>query len=137
LKRLTEDWKEIPQLAYIRNNVRLVVMPLTNPYGVEYVRRRNENNVDIYRNFNYRWAETVDDTKGTSAASEIETQYVQEVIEKYKDAISYLGLHNFGTVELGKGFSNVSYIPSQQDFRKDVLEKLKIILNPHGDNYDI
>ena len=69
-----------------KNN--LYFIPCLNPDGMNLKQRGNKNNVDLNRNFpakNYE-VTTFDDgtTSGTSAASEIETQFMVKLIEQYK-----------------------------------------------------
>ncbi|PNY88123.1 M14 family metallopeptidase, partial [Staphylococcus capitis] len=43
-------------LAYIRKNVRVVIVPIVNPWGFANRERENVNNVDLNRNFDYYWS---------------------------------------------------------------------------------
>jgi len=79
-------------------------IPYLNPDGMQLCRRTNANNVDINRNFPTKnWGQnhgdnaTCDDKTtnyygGNSPASEIETQFVINIIEKYKPKL-ILTLH--------------------------------------------
>lgn len=71
----------------------LLFIPCLNPDGMQLGRRTNANSVDLNRNFPTKnWGEDTslagdnpsDYFGGTSAGSEIETQFVIDVIEKYK-----------------------------------------------------
>lgn len=66
-------------LNYIKNNVKLVVIPVANPWGFDdgVNGRYNYNGVNINRNYNVpAWStQTGDEPKGAYAGSEIETQY--------------------------------------------------------------
>ncbi|OIJ12653.1 hypothetical protein BKP37_12680 [Anaerobacillus alkalilacustris] len=107
LKHLMEDWHKYPQLAYIRNNVRLVILPIQNPWGVSQPHprvRQNSNGVDLNRNFDYKWSEYAGastpfghDYKGTAPFSEIESQYIRDTLNTYSDATAYLDIHNLGS----------------------------------------
>jgi len=82
----------------------LLFIPCLNPDGMQLNRRTNANNVDINRNFPTKnWGKnegdnaTCDDETtnyfgGKSPASEIETQFVIDIIEKYKPKL-ILTLH--------------------------------------------
>src|SRR5699024_5740829 len=100
LKHLCEDWKANPQLAYIRNNVQLIVMPLQNPFGIAYHTRKNGNGVDINRNFNYKWnefpslSEGHQNYKGETAESEKETRFISSVLSENHDSLAYIDFHN-------------------------------------------
>lgn len=107
LHYLINDWEKYPELAYVRQNVRIVYVPFVNPWGVSQRprTRQNSNGVDINRNFDYKWSQFTSpnqtpfghDYKGTAPFSEVETQYIRTLIESYPDAVSYLDLHNTGT----------------------------------------
>ena len=71
----------------------LLFIPCLNPDGMQLGTRTNVNGVDLNRNFPTKnWGEDTssagdnpsDYYGGKSAGSEIETQFVMEVIEKYK-----------------------------------------------------
>lgn len=77
---------------YMKTNG-LMFIPCLNPDGMQLGRRTNANGVDLNRNFPTKnWGEDTslagdnpaDYFGGTSAGSEIETQFVIDVIEKYK-----------------------------------------------------
>jgi protein MpaA len=71
-------------------NNRLVVIPCLNPDGKFLKTRTNSNKVDINRNFPCRnWEESPlgEFHGGKSPASEIETRFMIDVIEKYKPDI--------------------------------------------------
>ena len=105
---LTEEFEKYPALAYIRENVRIIYIPIVNPWGCsQFPRvRHNSNGVDINRNFSKYW-ETFDPNgnippfsfghKGAEPFSEVETRYVKETLEAYPSAIAYFDLHNTGS----------------------------------------
>ena len=77
---------------YMKTNG-LMFIPCLNPDGMQLGRRTNANGVDLNRNFPTKnWGEDTslagnnpsDYFGGTSAGSEIATQFVIDVIEKYK-----------------------------------------------------
>lgn len=77
---------------YMKTNG-LMFIPCLNPDGIQLGRRTNANGVDLNRNFPTKnWGEDTslagdnpsDYFGGASAGSEIETQFVIDVIEKYK-----------------------------------------------------
>ena len=86
----------------VRFNVDLVIVPIANPYGFVNHQRKNVNGVDINRNFSRFWNES-DSTdpssqsyKGTSPFSELEAQYVRDVILENKDSIAFFDYHTNG-----------------------------------------
>lgn len=85
-----------PALSAIRNNVELRIIPCVNPDGYDAYTRTNANGVDINRNYNYNWTlhdEGEQNYSGPSAASEPETQIVQNWINNNTDAVFCLDWH--------------------------------------------
>jgi len=104
LHYLINEYEKYPELAYIREKVKIVFVPFANPWGTSQAPRTryNSNGVDLNRNFDYKWADYVGaapfghDYKGTSPFSEVETRYMRDLILSYPDAIAHLDLHNTG-----------------------------------------
>lgn len=74
---------------YIKSNAdtKLMFVPCVNPDGVKAKTRVNSNGVDINRNFptkNWELTEKNEFFGGNIPASEIETKFLVEIIEKYK-----------------------------------------------------
>lgn len=91
-----------PSLYDLRYKTKIIIMPCENPWGYSQPVsvRGNSNNVDINRNFDYKWAEYDISTgygegKGTSAFSEKESQFVRDVIIKYslENVVAYIDMH--------------------------------------------
>ena len=53
VKCMLEKYKLYPHLEYLRNNVRLVLVPIVNPWGFTNGFRQNVNGVDLNRNFGH------------------------------------------------------------------------------------
>lgn len=93
-------------LGWLRNNIHFVVVPFENPYGFQYDTRWNSNHVDINRNFPQFWnrdtgSQATDPTssryKGTSAASEEETQHIIAILQEFENkAVAYYSWHTHG-----------------------------------------
>lgn len=100
LRHIYKDWKTYPQLAHLRKNVRFVVIPIMNPWGLAQTptSRYNSNGVDLNRNWDYRWDDwddTVDSQpKGSAAFSEVETQYAKALLDDYPEAVCYFDMHD-------------------------------------------
>ena len=65
---------------------RLLFIPCLNPDGKEYGTRTNANGVDLNRNFptkNWELSDKNEYFGGTAPASEVETQFLIYIIEKY------------------------------------------------------
>ena len=68
-------------------DTKLMFVPCVNPDGVKAKTRVNSNGVDINRNFptkNWELTEKNEFFGGNTPASEIETKFLVEIIEKYK-----------------------------------------------------
>ena len=89
-------------LGWLRNNVRFIVVPLSNPWGYVNGHRYNSRHVDLNRNFPIFWANggstdpTSNTYKGESAGSEAETKIIMELLEDNTDALFYYNWHTFG-----------------------------------------
>ena len=142
---LCNDWENDSHLSYIRNNIRLVVIPFENPYGIAYNTRKQNYPIgtDINRNFDYKWEEsTATNTdsgnyKGTAPFSTPEATYIKEILEQYSDAEAYIDFHNKSSVPTGGGFAVTSYVPSDLPFVNDYFEKLNDAITPRGKEYEI
>ena len=103
-KMLMDDEKLPSQLQSLRNT-RILCIPVANPWGLmadnhsgtNATRRGNSRGVDLNRNFNYRWEQNTGNFglgKGETPFSEIETQYIRDVMESY-NITHFLDLHSF------------------------------------------
>ncbi len=82
---------------YIKNNVTdsLSFIPCLNPDGMQLGQRTNANGVDLNRNFptkNWELTKKNEFFGGKAPASEIETQFVIDIIQEYKPSL-ILTLH--------------------------------------------
>ena len=82
---------------YIKNNVTdsLSFIPCLNPDGMQLGQRTNANGVDLNRNFptkNWELTKKNEFFGGETPASEIETQFVIDIIQEYKPSL-ILTLH--------------------------------------------
>ena len=138
--RLMEDLCERHQsnalLSELRERVRIVLLPIVNPWGFINGRRQNSNDVDLNRNANYRWSEytTADSQlggryyKGTEPFSEVESQYVRQVVEELMESnfVGSMDLHTITTIEAEK----VLYYPRFQGNLKQEFAKLMTAYQP-------
>lgn len=100
LCRNTED----KILAYIRNNIKLYVIPVVNPYGLENGVLYNSEDVNIGVNFPYKWNECTRNAKGESAADQAETQNVIRYLNsiKHDKLCAAVDLHSSNAVLAGR-----------------------------------
>ena len=147
LYHLCNDWEEDAHLSYIRNNIRLIVIPFENPFGIAYNTRKENDGTglltDINRNFDYNWNKNNDTNpdgasyKGTSPFTTKGATYIKEVLEEYSNAEAYIDFHNKSTVSTGGGFAVTSYVPSDLPFVNEYFEKLNDAITPKGKEYEI
>ena len=85
-------------LGAIKDNCKVVVIPVINPWGFDNNSRNNYNNVNINRNYpTPGWSVQSDADKGASAGSEIEMQYIVDTITTFSPDVA-LDLHCLGHV---------------------------------------
>ena len=86
---------------FVRDNIEIVVVPVANPYGYNHNQRKNENGVDINRNFAAGWSASSDPSSdyygGSSANSEEETQILTSLLEANDDAYYAIDFHNIAS----------------------------------------
>lgn len=115
-----EEIAENPDLRDFRRNTHLIVIPCANPYALiasndaVSMGVRNANGVEIHRNFEVGFLYPGDSGYvdasgkhhgGTEPLSEVETQYIDEVIRNNSDAALFLSCHNFDAdANWGTGF---------------------------------
>lgn len=107
MELVTTRWKEFPQLAYLRKNVRIITVPIVNPWGHANEKRQNFNLVDLNRNTDVFW-ENFTSTKGQVGQiyykgpqpfSENESQYMRDLFASVgKDFVAYIDFHTINTI---------------------------------------
>ncbi len=101
LKQITENWEEDELLETLRWNCHFIVVPIVSNYGYNNTQRKNENGVDLARNFPERWKLTdpSDSTYGgPSPLSENGSQLIAQLLQDNKeDTIYFTSHHNFGS----------------------------------------
>lgn len=101
------------------NESNLLFIPCLNPDGMAQGVRTNSNGVDLNRNFptkNWEFTEKNEFFGGDKAASEIETKFVADIIDKYKPEL-ILTLH--------APFKVVNY----DGDAREISEKISAIIN--------
>lgn len=115
-----EEIADNPALRNFRRNTHLIVVPCCNPYATiagnyqsglstpNSYGVRNANGVEIHRNFEVDWVLTESATThygGASPLSEVETQYIDNIMKNNTDAAFFLSCHNCGVDTFwGTGF---------------------------------
>ena len=121
---------------YIKSNTdtKLMFVPCVNPDGVKAKTRVNSNGVDINRNFNENWQLEGDGTayySGPSAASENETQIIQNWIDDNTDALFVIDFHqsSFNNEMACLGYTVLHTTPGEDAFKKRFLLSMRNIAN--------
>ena len=102
-------------LNSLLENYEIHIVPCVTPWGFNNNSRVNYNSVNINRNFNANWQQTPEgqDYSGASAADQVETQIIQNLISTLKPNY-YIDYHN-------SGYDNeVSYIANPDDYVKSI-----------------
>ena len=129
---LVNDWKKYPQLAYIRQNVRVIVHPINNPWSFANNKRQNVNGVDLNRNMEYLWSTLTGTSfqsggsyyKGTAPFSEKESQYIRDSLALYSDALAYIDLHTITSIEAEHIVFTPRYLPQYRHIFNDTIAQL-------------
>lgn len=116
-----EEIAENPELFDLRRNTHLIVIPCINPYCTitenykKSIGVLNANGVQIHRNFEVGFIYPgqkgyqefgTRNHGGVAPLSEIETQYLDEILKSNKDAAFFMTCHNFD----GTGDSGIEFI---------------------------
>lgn len=127
-------------MSYMRNKVRIVVIPMVNPWGVQNATRTNFRGVDINRNFQFGWnicpvgTGTVE-YKGTAPLSEAETQYVNNVMQQYANdgTVAYVDVH--AGAEYTPNINTAFYyaeVPERGDSAHSIIHEVIHGVTPDG-----
>lgn len=118
-------------LAYIRSKVKLVVVPVVNPYGFVNKTDLNANGVDLQRNFPYKWDECFSENKGESVADQSEIYALFDLIETISED-KFCAALNIGADE----FYNCGKMVFYPRFKDNCLKAIASVANRSviGDN---
>ncbi len=82
---LVQNYGSDPEVTYLVNNREIYIIPVLNPYGYEHDTRRNENGVDLNRDYGYMW----DGAGGSSEPySQPETRMIYEHAQQHNFTVS-------------------------------------------------
>lgn len=132
---VVNEWHKYSHLAYLRKNVRIVLVPIVNPWGFANRERENVNNVDLNRNFDYYWSngsgtrQTGANYKGSKPFSERESRNVKALVEGVGDITAHVDCHNI--------ISQVSdyclFYPRFANQPNNVMTEMLSEMSDHGD----
>lgn len=123
-------------LAYLKNKVKITVIPVVNVWGVNQNPKTvpthylNPNYVNPARNFPERWNQIIEDgpynKKGSAPLSEKETQYMLEVMSRNASECSFnLDLHTAQAQDA----DTMIYWLEEDNFLRPVLENIVSMRN--------
>lgn len=95
IRDILENGQKSKILTYIKNNCRLLIVPLINPWGYQNDKRENGRNVDLNRNYDINW-ETYVGAKGSAVFSESESIAIKTLVESNLDAFYLFDFHTRG-----------------------------------------
>ena len=92
---LVNQWQNHPHFAYLRKTVKLVTVPIVNPYGFANQSRYNVNGTDVSRNFDYNWGVSLDEyPQGAAPFVEQEAINIRDLMASIADeCIASLDFH--------------------------------------------
>lgn len=128
VKAIIQDWKTDERLETLRFNTDFIIVPIVNPDGFDRTERKNENGVDLARNFPERWENASDNPesvtyKGSSPLSESGSRAVYDLLQEHNEnAILFMSHHNFGGT--GGFVWNAASTKMQLDLSKKLISKL-------------
>jgi len=132
INHLVNDWEDSPVLTAVRRSVRLIVLPINNPWSFANNKRQNVNGVDINRNMDYLWSYITGSSyqagatyyKGTAPFSEKESQYLRDTFVKYSDALSYIDFHTINTIKADHIVFTPRYRSQYRSIFNDTISQL-------------
>lgn len=98
MREICNNWESDEVLEALRWDVHFIVIPLVNPWGFENKARKNANGVDLNRNFKPEWQLVESSSEsygGEEPLSELETQYVYDVMVNNNDITFTIDFHSF------------------------------------------
>lgn len=138
IKDMFENWKNDSILEWLYLNVHFIILPCENPYGYENKTRYNSRGVDLNRNFDFKWEEFSSSTKGSVPFSEIESQYIRDILIANSDACAYYALHSWGWNGSLQTFKWWNVVHSKNSKCYNILSKVTTVANKNiGATVDI
>lgn len=124
---INEPWDD-EVLTYLRTQVRILYIPIVNPYGYDNHVRANANGVDINRNYPAGW--TSETGEGDEPLDQGESAAVASVLNSNRDAVLYIDNHGNGSVAVSEAI-NVNWI-SLNNIRYGMMDKIADAMITHN-----
>lgn len=102
VKDIVENYYKSEVLSYIRSNMRLIIIPVANPWGFDNNSYVNANGVNLNRNWWSPEWEKYTGTTATEASGDVpfdqqETQMIRDVIMSVPEAVAVIDYHTAGS----------------------------------------
>jgi hypothetical protein len=131
---LVHDWRKYPQLRYIRQNVRIILLPMNNPWGFKNNKRQNARLVDPNRNTDYLWDYITssryqvggNNYKGAAPFSENEVLYYKQTVDMYSEALAAIDFHTITSVQAEHIVYTPRYISQHREIYNDVIDWMNL-----------
>ena len=141
MKNLLDNSQTPLQLSNLKNNTRILLMPVCNPWGMSQSpkTRWNSRGVDLNRNFDWNWENNpiakpfTDNYKGTAPFSENESKYIKYVLDNY-NIDSAIDFHNYPERWPNNPYKYVIYGDTKT---WDIMEDLIIYLKRNNNSMSI
>jgi len=137
LKEIYDSNLTNKRLRYIRDKVRIVVIPVVNPWGYSNFTRLNANGINLNRNYDVFWGETGGDSQGETPFSQKETLAVKNTIDKYNAEFSFhLDMHTVpqGYSEAGL-YGGYCYVKPNSLLNEQLHTLQDYLINSWNKNY--
>lgn len=107
-----------------RESFNLIIIPVLNPVGFDLDTRYNGNNIDMNRNFEYKWWSNQDSYSGTGPLSDVLTQainnYVLTAISE-NNVVALFDCHNFSGSGTG---ATRAYVATNDEMMKTIMSTM-------------
>lgn len=80
VKQMLENKND--KMNQIFTNTKLQIIPIANPWGFNNYLRRNARDVDLNRNFSFKWEENTSSFKGSEPYSELESKLLRQWVQE-------------------------------------------------------
>lgn len=127
VRELVNNYRNNPTLMYLRNWCRMIIIPLMNPYGFNNNVYTNANGVNLNRNWpTSEWSAGTSGTTnygGSSAGSEVETQYAVSLFTTHSDSLILTDIHTNGQTAVSN-YVSVMWQAFETEINEDEYSKL-------------
>lgn len=99
-EQIMTNWRSNKMLEVLRNNVEFLIIPVVNPTGYNKFTRKNDNGVDLNRNWpvGFGW-QSADPSSpyygGAAPIDQLESQYIVKVFDENPDISAMYDFHTF------------------------------------------